>query len=253
MSDYNKTTNFAAKDTLPTGDPGKVIKGSDFDTEFTNIQSASATKADKVTSAVNENLLMMNAAGNLVDTGVPKSRIDIVPVANGGTGGTTASSARSNLGLGGLATLSSVAAAQITDGSVGTAELANGAVTSAKIAAGSVRTTELADNAVTTGKIASGAVTTSDIATRAVTSAKIGFSGSTMGSWTLTPAETVTIPEGFYYAARRGAAGEWVAEMYVPATSAWVAVDLHWSDGSNFRIRNTSDLDNVTIDYRKLA
>lgn len=37
---YLPTTNFGAKDSLPTNDPDKVIKGSEFTTEFTAIQSA---------------------------------------------------------------------------------------------------------------------------------------------------------------------------------------------------------------------
>ncbi len=46
MSNYVKTTNFTAKDSLASGDPNKVIRGSEFDTEFTNIATAVATKAD---------------------------------------------------------------------------------------------------------------------------------------------------------------------------------------------------------------
>jgi hypothetical protein len=46
MSDYTKTTNFTAKDSLPSGDSGKVIRGSEFDTEFTAISTAIATKAN---------------------------------------------------------------------------------------------------------------------------------------------------------------------------------------------------------------
>ena len=46
MSNYTKTTNFTAKDSLPSGDSGKVIRGSEFDTEFNAIATASATKAD---------------------------------------------------------------------------------------------------------------------------------------------------------------------------------------------------------------
>ena len=46
MSDYTKTTNFTAKDTLPAGDTNKIIRGSEFDTEFDAIATASATKAD---------------------------------------------------------------------------------------------------------------------------------------------------------------------------------------------------------------
>jgi hypothetical protein len=46
MTDYVKSTNFTAKDTLPQGDANKVIRGSEFDTEFNAIQTAVATKAD---------------------------------------------------------------------------------------------------------------------------------------------------------------------------------------------------------------
>jgi hypothetical protein len=46
MSDYNKATNFTAKDTLPTGNAGKIIKGTEIDTEFTAISSAIASKAN---------------------------------------------------------------------------------------------------------------------------------------------------------------------------------------------------------------
>lgn len=46
MSDYTKTTNFTAKDTLPAGDTNKIIRGSEFDAEFDAIATASATKAN---------------------------------------------------------------------------------------------------------------------------------------------------------------------------------------------------------------
>ena len=37
MTDYTKTTNFAAKDTLVSGNPAKVVKGTEVNTEFDNI------------------------------------------------------------------------------------------------------------------------------------------------------------------------------------------------------------------------
>jgi hypothetical protein len=46
MSDYSKATNFTSKDTLPTGNAGKIVKGTELDTEFTAISSAIASKAD---------------------------------------------------------------------------------------------------------------------------------------------------------------------------------------------------------------
>jgi hypothetical protein len=46
MSNYTKTVDFAAKDSLPSGDSGKIIKGTEFETEFDNIATAIATKSD---------------------------------------------------------------------------------------------------------------------------------------------------------------------------------------------------------------
>jgi len=46
MANYTKTTNFAAKDALSPGNASKVVKGTEIDTEFTNIHTAIATKAD---------------------------------------------------------------------------------------------------------------------------------------------------------------------------------------------------------------
>ena len=47
MSDYSKTTDFAVKDGLPSGNPNKLVKGTEIDVEFNAIAAASATKADK--------------------------------------------------------------------------------------------------------------------------------------------------------------------------------------------------------------
>lgn len=46
MSNYTKATNFATKDTLPTGDSGKIVKGTEIDSEFNSIASAVSSKAD---------------------------------------------------------------------------------------------------------------------------------------------------------------------------------------------------------------
>ena len=46
MSNYTKTTNFATKDSLPSGNAAKIVRGTEIDTEFDNIATASATKAD---------------------------------------------------------------------------------------------------------------------------------------------------------------------------------------------------------------
>ena len=46
MSNYTKATNFATKDSLETGNPSKIIKGTEIDTEFNAISSAVSSKAD---------------------------------------------------------------------------------------------------------------------------------------------------------------------------------------------------------------
>ncbi len=48
MSDYVQSTNFATKDALSSGDPLKIVKGTEINTEFANIAIAVATKADLV-------------------------------------------------------------------------------------------------------------------------------------------------------------------------------------------------------------
>ncbi|MEI7837697.1 MAG: hypothetical protein WCK05_14955, partial [Planctomycetota bacterium] len=59
------------------------------------------------------------------------------------------------------------------DGTIATADMADGAVTSAKILDGTIATADIADGAVTTGKILDGTIATADMADGAVTSAKI--------------------------------------------------------------------------------
>lgn len=48
MSNYVQSTNFATKDALPSGDPLKIVKGTEINTEFNNIATAVATKADLI-------------------------------------------------------------------------------------------------------------------------------------------------------------------------------------------------------------
>ncbi len=80
MSDYTKTTNFTAKDSLATGDPLKLIKGSLFDTEFDALVIAVATKYDT------DNLASQVQAEGLTDNTVLMTplRVNDVLADNGG-------------------------------------------------------------------------------------------------------------------------------------------------------------------------
>jgi hypothetical protein len=60
MSNYTKTTDFAAKDSLPSGDPNKVVKGSEFETEYDNIATAIASKADSDSPTFTGTLIVDN-------------------------------------------------------------------------------------------------------------------------------------------------------------------------------------------------
>jgi len=46
MANYIKATNFTAKDALPSGNAGKIVKGTEVDVEFSAIATAIASKAD---------------------------------------------------------------------------------------------------------------------------------------------------------------------------------------------------------------
>ena len=48
MTNYVKTTNFLRKDSLPDASTEKIIRGSEFDTEFNNLVIAVASKANLI-------------------------------------------------------------------------------------------------------------------------------------------------------------------------------------------------------------
>lgn len=52
MTDYVKSTNFASKDSLASGNPLKIVKGLEIDIEFNNIASSIATKSNGLDTAL---------------------------------------------------------------------------------------------------------------------------------------------------------------------------------------------------------
>lgn len=69
MTNYVKSTNFTSKDSLATGNPLKIVKGSEIDAEFNNIVVAVATKADLASptfiGTVTAPLVIGNLTGNV--------------------------------------------------------------------------------------------------------------------------------------------------------------------------------------------
>lgn len=51
MSNYIKSTDFAVKDLLVSGNPEKLVKGSEINTEFNAIAAAVNSKSDKANPA----------------------------------------------------------------------------------------------------------------------------------------------------------------------------------------------------------
>ena len=75
MANYTRQHDFSVKDALTTGDPDKVIKGSEVDEELDAVVTMSGTKVDQVTGHTTNNLASLNSVGNIEDAGVLKTDV----------------------------------------------------------------------------------------------------------------------------------------------------------------------------------
>lgn len=86
---YTITTNFGAKDSLPSGDAGKIIKGSEFTTEFNAIKAALALASPAASPTFTGTVTAANVTcpGTINFTGGTVSNLGSVTTAdiNGGT------------------------------------------------------------------------------------------------------------------------------------------------------------------------
>ena len=96
MSNYTKLTDFASKDTLPSGNAAKIVKGTEIDDEFEAIETAIATKANTdspafsgtptaptatagtATTQIATTAFVQTAAANAVSSGINNPDADIV-------------------------------------------------------------------------------------------------------------------------------------------------------------------------------
>lgn len=78
MADYVKSTNFAVKDSLTTGNPAKVVKGTEIDVEFNNIASAISSKLDATSPTLSGNITITGSAtANSLVVGTQASKATI--------------------------------------------------------------------------------------------------------------------------------------------------------------------------------
>lgn len=94
MANYTKATNFATKDTLPTGNPGKIVKGTEIDNEFNAIATAIASKVESTSPTFTN----VNINGGAIDS-------TTIGATTPSTGAFTTLSASSTLNVTGTATV----------------------------------------------------------------------------------------------------------------------------------------------------
>lgn len=84
MANYTKSTNFLAKDSLASGDPAKIIKGSEFDVEFNALQTAVNSKANTISPALTGTPTAPTASSGTNTTQLATTEFVTTAITNGG-------------------------------------------------------------------------------------------------------------------------------------------------------------------------
>jgi hypothetical protein len=84
MANYTKATNFLAKDSLASGDPAKIIKGSEFDVEFNALQTAVNSKANTISPALTGTPTAPTAAAGTNTSQLATTEFVTTAITNGG-------------------------------------------------------------------------------------------------------------------------------------------------------------------------
>ena len=236
MSNYNRSIDFTAKDALSSGDPNKVIKGSDMDSELDLVGSASATKANKIIPAAVGNVPKLSGTGDLEDSAVTLAELQILD-------GATVSTAELNILDGVTATASEINA---LDGITSTVTELNhtDGVTSAIQTQLDAKINSADSDTIDTNQIVADAV---------LVSSKVDKTIGSTGSEAIAAGSSWVIPVGFY---NMVAATAGVLDFNIQISSVWYGVEevggLVWSDGTNMRIFNNDSVSR-TVRWQKMS
>ncbi len=127
MSNYVKATNFTAKDSLPSGNSGKIIKGAEIDTELTAVASAISSKADINSPAFTGTPTAPTAAATTNTTQVATTAFVRTEITNLGTIGTMAAQNANAVAITG-GSIAGITDLAVADGGTGSSTLAANAV-----------------------------------------------------------------------------------------------------------------------------
>ena len=167
MSNYTKSTNFATKDNLSPGNPLKIVKGTEIDTEFNNIATAVATKTDGAASSTDNAIARFDSTtGKIIQNSavtIDDTTGDIVGTATQGVFNTVSTTVNAF----GAATTLNLGAA------TGTATVANTTLAAKAITASTTL-------AVTGTSTLTGAVTATAGVTGPITSSSVAITGGSI-------------------------------------------------------------------------
>jgi len=167
LSNYTKSTNFATKDNLSPGNPLKIVKGTEIDTEFNNIATAVATKTDGAASSTDNAIARFDSTtGKIIQNSavtIDDTTGDIVGTATQGVFNTVSTTVNAF----GAATTLNLGAA------TGTATVANTTLAAKAITASTTL-------AVTGTSTLTGAVTATAGVTGPITSSSVSITGGSI-------------------------------------------------------------------------
>lgn len=89
MSNYTKSTNFATKDALSSGNPLKIVKGTEIDTEFNNIATAVNSKVDSTSGTLTTPTITGGTINNTVIGGTTPAALTATTITGTAITGTT--------------------------------------------------------------------------------------------------------------------------------------------------------------------